>query len=341
MSESTGIELSLLEGMDEILIARLHELGIRTRSDLESRIATRESRARLGLDLDMSPRRFEILHHLNYLLPEERAQRLLDLERSLDQRNQRTAEELRQVRRIMILFSTGVVAVVVLAALFLRSGADPGPDLVTESRIEELEEEVTQLRPLGVVHAEAEILKVLASLGPAPGWNGPLPVDDVEVARIRGLLRPEENSREHAIVLALLMLAEVENTPFDSMGVLDRARLAESVAESFPAVTELGDVWDAAAVLVRSRIRCRAIGLTPLEGGTSILAAVPWDWTSPGFLVSEELITRLEGLPVGVDALDTWSSTLIQLRQAADHGRCRYLDFVSRLFSQAWTPISR
>lgn len=321
MRESTGIELSLLEGMDETLLARLHALGIRTRDDLESRIATRESRARLGLELDMSPRRFEILHHLNYLLPEERAKRLLDLERSLGQRDQRTTEELRQIKRTMILFSSGVVLIVVLAALFLRSGLDLGPDQATESRIAELEEEVAQLRPLGVVHAETEILKVLASLGPAPGWNGPLPVDDVEVTRIRSLLRAEENPREHAIVLALLMLAEVENTPLDSLGILDRARLAESVAESFPAVSDLGDVWDAAAVLVRSRIRSRAIGLTPLEGGTSVLAAVPWDFTAPGFLASEELITRLESLPVGIEALDAWSSTLIQIRQAADLGR--------------------
>ena len=321
MRESTGIELSLLEGMDETLLARLHELGIHTRDELESRLATRESRAGLGLELDMSPRRLEILHHLNYLLPEERVQRLLDLERSMKQRDQRTVDEFRQVRRIMILFSIGVTTVVVLAALFLRPGTDPGVDHAMESRIAELEEEVALLRPLGVVQAEAEILKVLASLGPAPGWNGPLPVDDAEAARIRSMLRPEENPREHAIVLALLMLAEVENTPFDSMGILDRARLAESVAENFPAVSDLGDVWDAAAVLVRSRIRCRAIGMTPLDGGPSILAAVPWDWTSPGFLASEEFVTRLEGLPIGIEALDTWSSTLIQLRQAADHGR--------------------
>ena len=50
-------------------------------------------------------------------------------------------------------------------------------------------------------------------------------------------------------------------------------------------------------------------------------AADVWGWTAGDFLACEELLSRLEALPLKPSSLDTWSQTLVQIRQSADQGR--------------------
>ena len=95
----------------------------------------------------------------------------------------------------------------------------------------------------------------------------------------------------------------------------------------FSPIPSVETPWDCAGILVRGRIRARALGMAPLDSEPPIIAAaVPWSWTSPGFLTCEEMVTRLESLPVTEDAMVVWSETLRQVRQAADVGRERMED---------------
>jgi hypothetical protein len=324
MDEISGIELSLLEGMDEALLTRLHHLGIRNREDLEPRIATRLTRADLAEDLGVSPRRLEVLHHLNFLLPEERAERYLKLERHIRARDEHLRAEVRQLWRVLIVLVVGVVATLVLAITFLRpqlDALDSGSE--TAQRIQALEDRLGVLQPLALAHAEARVLDALSDLGPAPGWSGPLGWNADAHNDVRFLADTDQSLEPgQAVSLALLRLSELENAPLDSLDTLDRAHVAATLAADFPAIEDLASRWDAAAVLLRSRIRSRALGLAPIENHIPrIRAAATWRWTSPGFLTCEEYVARLESLPVSVDALPVWSETLVQIRRAADLGR--------------------
>ncbi len=86
MDDASGLELSLLEGMDEDLLARLYGAGVRTRRDLESRIAGDEERGSLARRIGVPEERLAALHFLNFLPPETRAERMLALERGQNKR---------------------------------------------------------------------------------------------------------------------------------------------------------------------------------------------------------------------------------------------------------------
>jgi hypothetical protein len=322
MEDASGIELSLLEGMDESLLARLHAAGIRTRRGLGERIAGPDGRRRLAQELGISPRRLQILHYLNYLLPEERVEHVFDLERKLEDRCNRIDREFRQLWRVVTGVSIGVLGLVlVLFILFRPTG--PGGDPQAEARITALEGEVAALRPIGVAYAEDSVVRALSRLGPAPGWSGPIgwsAADDRNVDRLLGGDRAYDPPR--ALSLALHRLDRIESASPDSLTPLDRARQASSMLADLPPITQVATMWDAAAVLVRSRVRSRAFGLDPQKGITPpVGAALPWGWTTPAFLTCEEILTRLEALPVAPDVLGEWSEALLELRADADRGR--------------------
>lgn len=326
MDDRSGFELSVLEGVDEALLRRLHELGVRTRSDLEARIASQEGRRALAREVGVSPRRLQVIHHLNFLLPEERAERTLEIERTLLDRSDHVDHEFRQVWRAVSGISVAVLGAFFLTVFLSRSSKPPpSPSLDTE-RLARLEERVAALSPVAVSLADRRILEALAELGPTPGWNGPLTWNRESHREIVALLDsgPEHLARR-AISLALLRLAELERAPLDSLPPLDRARQAASLAADFPPVPDPVNIWDEAAVLLRTRIRTRALGLAPPDSvSPSIRAAAGWGWTSPGFLTCEELLDRMESLPVHEDALPMWSRTLVQIRSAADLGQERH-----------------
>ena len=326
MDERSGLELSVLEGMDEALLRRLHELGIRTRDDLEGRIASQESRRALAREAGVSPRRLQVIHHLNFLLPEERVERTLEIERRLLDRSEHVDHEFRQVWRTVSGISVAVLAALFLAVFLGRSPRRPEPAPADAERLARLEERVAALSPVAVGLADRRLLEVLAELGPTPGWNGPLTWDRDHHRQILTLLDASpENRPRRAISLTLLRLADLERAPLDSLPPLDRAMGAASLAGDFPVVADPVTVWDEAAVLLRTRIRTRALGLAPVDTvSPSLKAAVGWGWTSPGYLTCEELLDRMEALPVHEDMLPVWSKTLVQIRQAADLARERH-----------------
>ena len=327
--DESGIDLSLLEGMDEELLVRLHQMGIRTREDLEARIATGDGRRALAGEIGVSSRRLKILHHLNFLLPEERVERLLEMEARLETRVEGMDREFRQLWRAITGISIAVLVVFLLGVILIRpyrmfDREDFDRD-VSSDRLLKLEDDLAALRPVGIAHAEDWIMKTFTELGPAPGWNGKSGWSRADDEKIEFLLGDDESMPpRRAISLALLQLARIENAPIDSLTPLERARQASEVAFGFPAIPSLDTAWDCAGILLRGRIRARALGLAPLDPDPpNISAAVPWTWTSPGFLICEEMMTRLESLPLKEEAIPLWSETLGQIRQAADVGRDR------------------
>ena len=324
MDNGTGLELSILEGMDESLLERLYQAGIKSRGDLAGRIANPDERLALARELGISARRLQILHHLNFLLPEERAERELDLERRVKERAEATAGDIRQLWRVLIVALVGVLACF-LAVIFLtrpeRSAAKPGIARL-EARIQELERSLAALLPIGRAHAEERVLSELASLGPAPGWVVSRPWTTETHEQLTRLLGNEPGSAPpRAVSLLLLRLSDLEKAPWDSLSPLGRARGAADLLTEFPPPAKIGDVWDAAAVLLRTRLRGRALGLSPLESQSPLLqAAGVWEWTSPGYLTCEELLARLESMAIRQEALDVWSQSRRSRRLTARGG---------------------
>ncbi len=328
MDEASGFELSLLEGMDEGLLTRLHRAGVRTREELGARIVSVEGRRALASEVGVSVRRLEVLHHLNYLLPEDRAAKVLELERRLDDRFDYLSREVRNAWRLALGLGLAIVLLVVGAVVLLRppSGVGGGSAAVLDSVLTRLhtdEARIAALTPLATHESEGRLAQAISALGPAPGWNGPLAWSASDSRELSLLLGPDEKAfPERAVSLALVQLGEVENAPLDSLGPGARARRAASLLADFPSPGDPVDAWSAAAVLVRERLRSRALGLAPADTSAPALAAAdPWPWTSPGFLTAEELIARLESLPVSPDAFPVWTETLVQLRNAADAGQ--------------------
>ncbi len=328
MDDASGLELSLLEGMDEDLLARLYGAGVRTRRDLESRIASDEHRGPLARRIGVPEERLAALHYLNFLPPETRAGRVLALERGQSERFAALDSGLRRVRRMVAGALFGAVALVV-AVVVLRPGTAgrigsgaASPDSLT-ARVARLERDVARLRPLALAQSEARLMETLVGLGPAPGWAGPLGwtlEDDEQLASLLG--GDDDALRERAASILLTRLALLENAPLDSLGPAARAREAAEIASSFPSPDGVTGAWDAAGVLLRQRLRARSLGLAPPDQDAPAgLAAAAWSWTAPGFLAAEEYLVRAESLPVRENALPVWSETLIELRQAADMGR--------------------
>jgi hypothetical protein len=338
VDDRSGFELSILEGVDEALLRRLHELGVRTRNDLEARIASQEGRRALARDVGVSPRRLQVIHHLNFLLPEERVERTLEIERTLLDRSDHVDHEFRQVWRAVSGISVAVLGAFFLTVFLSRSSRPPQAPSPDAERLARLEERVAALSPVAVGLADRRILEALAELGPTPGWNGLLTWNRDAHREIGSLLDagPDHLPRR-AVSLALLRLAELERAPLDSLPPLDRARAAAALAADFPPVPDPVSIWDQAAVLLRTRIRTRALGLAPVDSvSPSLKAASGWGWTSPGFLTCEELLDRLESLPVHEDALPVWSRTLVQIRSAADLGRERHQEAPLALARDYW-----
>ncbi len=329
MDDATGIELALLDGMDEDLLGRLHRAGIRTRIDLASHLATTQSRRALARELGVTLRRVETLHYLNILLPEERAGRHLELEARVDEHFQRTQDGLRRVWRALLALGLLAVALVVVALLFARPFAGrggAGNEATLDSlgvRIDELQARTESLMPLARRDLQALIFTHLSGLGPAPDWDGPLDWTVEDVRRANAILGGDDAGlRERAVSLVLARLAALENAPVDSLPPAARAREAVGLLRDFPPLRDLDTVWDTAAVLLRQRLRSRALGLAPGDAESPPAAAAePWSWTAPGFLACEELTARMEALPVGESALPVWSDGLAQIRRAADRGR--------------------
>ena len=329
MDDDSGLELSLMEGMDEDLLVRLHEAGVRTRHALEVRISTDEERRRLAQRIEVPPERLAALHFLNFLPPEIRAARFLALEQGLDERAAALRGEVRRVHRLVVATALGAVGLAILAASLLSpggcgevgSGADRADSLA--ARVAHLERETASLRPLARAQADARLLDALSGLGPIPGWNGPLAWSLEEDERLAMLLgETEGDQRERAASILLARLALIENAPLDSLGPSARGRLAAEIVLSFASPDSVTGPWDAAGVLLRQRLRARSLGFAPPDAQPPLgIAAAPWSWTAPGFLAAEELLARAEALPVRDEALPLWSETLVELRRTADMGR--------------------
>lgn len=339
MDDTPGIELSILEGMDEALLAQLHRAGIHTRAELEKRLATRDGRRTLSRDAGIASRRLEVLYHLNFLLPEEQVERTLAIERRFLDRCEHVNQEIRQVWRAMTGVAIAVLAGLLLAFVFLRPSGKPSPREEADARrLSELEERVAALAPVGIRHAEARTLSGVAELGPAPGWNGPLswtPEIHREVQTLLGT--GEETLPCRAVSLALLRLADLENASNDTLTWADRARAAADLVRGFPVVRAPATPWDRAAVLLRTRCRSRSLGLAPLDRESpNVMSAAGWSWTDPGFLTSEEMLSRLEALPLTQEALPVWSESLIQIRSAADAARDNLGDTDAAFARDVW-----
>ena len=326
MDHGPDLELSLLEGMDEDLLRRLYEANIRTRAELAHRLAAPESRKALAHELGISPRRLHVLHYLNFLLPEERAEMQLDLDRRFREHTETTDRELRSVRRLGLITLALLVGVsLVLSGLVFISNRRAARDqsAVQEKRLKDLEQTVSSLAPLGRSRAEEQILGELNVLGPAPGWNPPrawTQKTDEEMTRLLG--KTPDATPARAVSLLLFRLSDLEQARWDSISPLGRAQAAAQLLTEFPPPTEVHSVWDAAAVVLRTRLRGRAAGLAPADKVTPPLSAADtWGWTAGEFLTCEELLARLEALPLKPSSLAQWSETLMQIRQAADQGR--------------------
>ena len=330
MDDASGIDLSLLEGVDEDLLARLHEAGIHNREDLAAALGAGASRRELAETLGVPLRRLDAVHHLNFLAPEEQAGRLFDLERMVEDRFRFLSEETRRLWRGGFgLALAGLLLLGLGMAALIWHGASPRGDAAVDSlavlrdRVARLQEQMQELRPLAEKTAEDRLLAALSGLGPAPGWKGPLSWSEADHRRLRNLLGEADAIRpQQALSLGLARLAAVENAPLDSLGPLERARAAAALAEEFPPLDHVGTMWDAAAVLVRERLRSRSLGLSlPDEGSPAVWAAEPWPWTTAGFLTAEELLLRLESMPLREKFLPVWSQSLVGLRRDADLGR--------------------
>ncbi len=342
MDESTaGFELSLLEGMDESLLARLFRADIRTREQLEARMTSQESRIRLAEELGVSNRRVEVLHHLNFLMPEERADQLLELERRLEDKSDYTSREVKLIWRSIMVLGLAIIAAALLAVAFLRPQApqtvtvpvqadNPAAGTVTVQldeaaarRLTELEARLKTLEPLIGSQAEGALLEAVGRLGPAPDWNAGAMWTEEEHKHLITLLGTGDAAMPpRAISLTLLKLSDLERTPLAALGPYERAQRAAALAAEFPELGGLSDVWDAAAVLLSTRLRSRALGLAPApDGQLASVAAAPWPWTHPGFLTCEDFTARLEALPIGEEMVKVWSETLVQIRDAADDAR--------------------
>jgi hypothetical protein len=326
MEDGHDLELSLLEGMDEDLLRRIYDLGIRSRGELGKRMARAEGRQELARELGIPVRRVHALHYLNFLLPEERAEQFLDLEPRFRERTAALEQDLRDARRLIVITLIAVVTAALLLTAYLvfsNRTASSAQNAGTDKRIGELEQTVAALAPLGRAHAEDQILGELNVLGPAPGWNPPRPWSqqkDDEMTRLLG--KSPESMPARAVSLLLFRLSEMEDARWDSISPLGRAQAAAQLLTEFPAPQTIGSVWDAAAVVLRTRLRGRAAGLAPSETTMPPMnAADMWGWTAGDFLTCEELLARLEALPLRPSSLDTWSQTLVQIRQAADQGR--------------------
>lgn len=319
------IDLSLLEGMDEELLTKLYNVGIRTREELGARIANAYARDRLARELGIPARTLRLIHYMNFLLPEERAQRALELEQRLESHIESARRERHRLRIMSWALAGGVVlalAAVVLVPVLHLDRSSVGSASADGRDMAELTAMVEALRPLGVEQAEADVLQSVIALGPAPGWGGPLPWKNEEADRAGLLLgETEETLAPRVLSLLLARLAEIEDAPLDTLSPLDRARTAAQVAKDVPP-TPVETVWDASAVLVRERFRSRALGLASGDGSSPDLqAALPWDWTAPGFLSAEELLSRAEALPVQESSVELWAETLTRLRAVSDEGR--------------------
>jgi hypothetical protein len=320
------IGLSLLEGMDEELLAKLYGAGIRTRDELGTRITTAYARDRLARELGIPSRQLRILQYLNFLLPEERAQRALEMERRLESHIESARRERRRLR--WMIWGLAGATLILLAALVLVPAPYLGRPSVGSAaadtqELAALREIVEALRPLGTEHAEANVLRGVSTLGPAPGWGGPLSWNGAEANKAAVLLGEEESSLPPRVLsLLLAQLTEIENASVESLSPLDRARTAAQVAKDVPPPDPVETVWDAAAILLRERLRSRALGLASTDGSSpNLVGALPWEWTAPGFLTAEELLTRVEALPVAESSIELWAETLMQVRAAADEGR--------------------
>ena len=326
MDHGPDLELSLLEGMDEDLLRRLYEANIRTRSDLAHRVANPESRQELARELGISPRRLHALHYLNFLLPEERAEMQLDLERRFRDHTESSARDVREVRRLAVItlaILAGVTLVLSGLVFITNRRAAHDQSAIQDKRLRELEQTVSSLAPLGRQRAEEQILGELNVLGPAPGWNAPrawTQKTDEEMTRLLG--KSPDSTPARAISLLLFRLSDLEQARWDSISPLGRAQAAAQLLTEFPPPTEVRTVWDAAAVVLRTRLRGRAAGLAPADKVTPPLSAADtWGWTAGDFLSCEELLARLESLPLRPSSMTQWSETLMQIRQAADQGR--------------------
>lgn len=352
----SGIDLSLLEGMDESLLARLHRAGIRSRAELQARLGSREDRATLAGELGVSARRVEVLHHLNFLMPEERADHLLELERQLEDRAAYASREVRLLWRSIMVLILVIIGATVAVIAFMRPGgqpattqSQPAPSATeaepvdvgsvlgdpaqsaepvtispeTAERIAELEARLADLVPLLGAAAEDDLIKGVSRLGPAPGWYGPLAWTGEQHAELAALSADAPDALPaRAVSAALAKLATLENAPLENAGPLQRARSAAALFNEFPPPGGPGDIWDASAILLRERLRARALGLAhaPTEELPSS-AAKPWEWTHPRLLECENMMARLEALPVREDVMPVWSETLVKIRNGGDQAR--------------------
>ncbi|HET9233784.1 MAG TPA: hypothetical protein VFP10_06570 [Candidatus Eisenbacteria bacterium] len=326
MDHSPDLELSLLEGMDEDLLKRLHDSGIRSRGELGQLLAGPESRRDLARKLRLPDRRLEVLYYLNFLLPEERAEMQLDLDQIVREEIETKSQDIRELRRlVLVTLATVVVAAVIMSGVLFISNrrASQTQSAALEKRLRSLEQTMTTLAPLGRAHAEDRIMAELNVLGPAPGWNAPRPwTQTTNEAMTQMLGRDQATMPARAVSLLLFRLNELEQAPWDSVGPIERARSAAELLAEFPPPAEVRSAWDAAAVVLRTRLRGRAAGLAPADKAPPLFSAADsWGWTAGEFLECEDLLARLEALPLKPSSLDEWSRSLVLLRQAADRGR--------------------
>lgn len=347
MNDSSGIQLALLEGMDESLLFRLYDRNIRTRSELEKLLATPEKRKELSERLQVSLARLEAIHHLNFLLPEERVGRLFDLEKALHSGVAEAKAENRGVKRLLGLLT--VVTLGLAGALgylwYQNQNAVPvtpqnniatqtpkeepprRADPVTESNLEaelaEMKIRLDALAPLAGDVARANLHEALSHLGPSPGWNGPLKWSERDHLHLATNLGDDPTTeREKAVSLALSRLSAVENQNLTGPDFLNTALAAAGFVQEFPEVDKTESIWDAAARSVRLRLYSRALGLAPLQDlDLEATAETPWSWTAGGYIQAELLLARLESLPIQEEALPLWFETLAALKESANVGR--------------------
>jgi len=328
MEHDPGLQISLLEGMDEDLLLRLHDQGIASREELQEQLVDPERRRALAERIRVPVLRLEAIHHLNFVLPEERVARLFRLERRLSERTEEERRERRILWRAVFGLAAAVLALAVLILVLGRTpSAEPGSARSETSDLREamdrLEERVAALQPLARGQAEDDLLEALRGLGPAPGWPGPLDWTEEDHRRFRQVVGDDETSASPlAVSVALARLHEIEGPGGAAADVMTRATQAAAMLDDFPPVGDPRTMWDAAAALLRLRIQSRSLGGAPLDASPAGgFTSVPWPWTAPGFVRAEMLLARVEALPIRPDAYTVWSETVAAMRREVDGAR--------------------
>lgn len=346
---SYGIHLSLLDGMEEDLLLRLHNAGIATRDDLEAHLNTPEARRELARTLDVHPDRIEAVHHLNFVFPSDQAARLFHAERATQALEKRLAATGKKLNVAILGFTLAWTALLVFGWIWMQThSASPQTQPVATSPAQPAQREaVGNTSPqhddaalaLTASEAQQHLEDAFRRTGPALGWSGPIAWSTEEHASVAGYAESGSLPRDAlALSRALKALGKVEEHPDPAFSITSRAQAAAAELAALP--PSGGESrWSLAANQVRLRLASLSQGLAaPAGWDPRTVEEVPWKWTGKGFLEAEWRLARLHTLPVEQASLPEWSSGLKRLQVAVNLGRDAVHPAKEAWAREVWLP---